>query len=215
VILAELIPGQGTIGMDLGLPSQKGLNEILSGSPAEITREKVQSALVSHGSGLKLLMASENPRDMYLTGQVNNYEILVSHLSVLARFVVLDLGAGLPPFVQKVLPLCQERIVVVEGVPNTINQTKLMIDEITNLGIDRLSILVVLNNRVRSEAQMAWTDVQQKLGHSIATILTPAPEMFFNATRLHTPAVTSEPTNVTSQQFLKIADLIIDHEKAK
>ena len=215
VILAELIPGQGTIGMDLGLPSQKGLNEILSGSPAEITREKVQSALVSHASGLKLLMASENPRDVYLTGQVNNYEILVSHLSVLASFIVLDLGAGLPPFVQKVLPLCQERIVVVEGVPNTINQTKLMIDEITNLGIDRLSILVVLNNRVRSEAQMAWTDVQQKLGHSIATILTPAPEMFFNATRLHTPAVTSEPTNVTSQQFLKIADLIIDHEKAK
>ena len=215
VILTELVPGQGTIGMDLGLPSQKGLNEILSGSPAEITREKVQSALASHGSGLKLLMASENPRDMYLTGQVNNYENLVSHLSVLARFVVLDLGAGLPPFVQKVLPLCQERIVVVEGVPNTISQTKLMIDEITNLGIDRLSILVVLNNRVRSESQMAWTDVQQKLGHSIATILTPAPEMFFNATRLHTPAVTSEPTNVTSQQFLKIADLIIDHEKAK
>ena len=104
---------------------------------------------------------------------------------------------------------------MVEGVPNTISQTKLMIDEITNLGIDRLSILVVLNNRVRSESQMAWTDVQQKLGHSIATILTPAPEMFFNATRLHTPAVTSEPTNVTSQQFLKIADLIIDHEKAK
>ena len=215
VILTELVPGQGTIGMDLGLPSQKGLNEILSGSPAEITREKVQSALASHGSGLKLLMASENPRDMYLTGQVNNYENLVSHLSVLARFVVLDLGAGLPPFVQKVLPLCQERIVVVEGVPNTISQTKLMIDEITNLGIDRLSILVVLNNRVRSESQMAWTDVQQKLGHSIATILTPAPEMFFNATRLHTPAVTSEPTNVTSQQFLKIADLILDHEKAK
>ena len=215
VILTELVPGQGTIGMDLGVPSQKGLNEILSGSPAEITREKVQSALVSHGSGLKLLMASENPRDMYLTGQVNNYEILVSHLSVLARFVVLDLGAGLPPFVQKVLPLCQERIVVVEGVPNTINQTKLMIDEIANLGIDKLGIMVVLNNRIRSEAQMAWTDVQPKLGHSIATILTPAPEMFFNATRLHTPAVTSEPTNVTSQQFLKIADLIIDHEKAK
>ena len=56
VILTELVPGQGTIGMDLGLPSQKGLNEILSGSPVEITKEKVQSAIVSHGSGLKVIV---------------------------------------------------------------------------------------------------------------------------------------------------------------
>ena len=79
VILAELIPGQGTIGMELGVPSQKGLNEILSGSAVEITKEKVQSALVLHASGLKLLLASENPRDVHLTSQVNNYEI--SHFS--------------------------------------------------------------------------------------------------------------------------------------
>ena len=51
---------------------------------------------------------------------------------------------GLPPFVQKILPLCHDRIVVIEGSPNTINQTKIMIDEIANLGIDRLSIMVVL-----------------------------------------------------------------------
>ncbi len=90
-----------------------------------------------------------------------------------------------------------------------------MIDEIVNLGIDRLGIMVVLNNRVRSESQMAWTEVQQKLEHSIAATLTPAPEMFLSAARVHTPAVTSQPTNVTAQQFLKIADLLIEHEKAK
>ena len=151
VILAELIPGQGTIGMELGLPGQKGLNELLSGSLVEVTKEKVQSALVSHGSGLKLLLASENPSDVYLSSQVDQYTALVSRLSVLARFIVLDLGAGLPPFVQKVLTLCHEQIIVLEGAANTINQTKLMIDEIVNLGIDRLDILVVLNNRMRSE----------------------------------------------------------------
>ncbi len=104
---------------------------------------------------------------------------------------------------------------MIEGAPHTINQTKIMIDEIANLGVDRLSILVILNNRVRSEAQMAWTEVQQQLGHSIATTITPAPEMFMSAARVHTPAVTSQPTNVSSQQFLKIADLLIEHEKAK
>ncbi len=215
VILAEMIPGRGTIGLDLGMSHQKGLKELLSGSAVEITREKVQSELAPHISGLKLLLASENPSDMHLTSQVNHYEILVTRLASLARFVVLDLGTGLPPFVQKILPLCNERIVIIEGSPSTITHTKLLIDEIANQGIDKMSILVVLNNRVRSESQMSWTDVQQKLGHSITSTLTPAPEMFIAAARLQTPAVLSQPTNVTSQQILKIADLILEREKAK
>lgn len=215
VILAELTPGQGTLGMDLGTPNPKGLNELLSGKAVEITREKVDSLLVSHGSGLRLLLASENPRDVHLTDQTANYERLVACLATLARFVVLDLGAGLPPFVEKILPLCSDRIVVVEGAPNTIAQSKILIDEIAGLGIDRAGISVVLNNRVRTDAQMPWMEVQQSLAHSITATLTPAPEMLIAATRTHTPAVLSQPTNLTSQQILKVADQILEREKVK
>ncbi len=97
----------------------------------------------------------------------------------------------------------------------TIQHTKFLIDEIAGLEIDRKTISVVLNNRQRSEAQMAWTKVQEKLGHSISTTLTPAPELFLQATRMQTPAVMCQPTNMTSQQFLKIADAILEREKAR
>lgn len=215
VILAELTPGQGTLGLDLSIPNQRGLTELLKGNPVEITREKVQSLLAPHSSGLKLLLASENPRDVSLTSQVNNYEVLVTRLASLARFVVLDLGIGLPHFVQKILPMCDERIVVLEGSQTTIQQSRFLIDEIINLGIDGKGVTAVLNNRVRSEAQMPWTQVQEKLGHSIAITLTPAPELFLQAERMQTLAVLCQPTNVTSQQFLKVADLIIEREKAR
>lgn len=215
VILAELTPGQGTLGMDLGAPNQKGLTEILQGTVAEVTREKVHASLVAHNSGVKLFLASENPRDVTLTSQVQNFQTLLSRLSALARFVILDLGAGLPLYVQKLLPLCNERIVVLEGTSNTIQHTKLLIDEIAALGIDRTSISVVLNNRQRSEAQMPWAQVQEKLNHSISATLTPAPELFLQANRLQTPAVMAQPTNMTSQQFLKIADAVIEREKAR
>jgi CheY-like chemotaxis protein len=215
VILAELTPGQGTLGMDLGAPNQKALTEILQGTVVEVTREKVQASLVQHNSGMKLLPASENPRDVTLISQVKNYEALVVRLASLARFIVLDLGVGLPNFVQNLLPMCHERIIVVEGVPNSIQHTKLLIDEIAALNIDRKTISVVLNNRQRSEAQMPWTQVQEKLDHSISATLTPAPELFLQAMRLQTPAVTSQPTNMTSQQFLKIADAVIEREKAR
>jgi MinD-like ATPase involved in chromosome partitioning or flagellar assembly len=199
----------------LGIPQQKALTEILQGSTVEVTREKVQVSLVSHSSGLKLLLASENPRDVSLTSQVKNYEVLMTRLASLARFVVLDLGVGLPQFVQKVLPMCNERVVVLEGALSTIQKTKYLIDEIANLGADRKGITAVLNNRVRSEVQTPWAQVQEKLGHSIAITLTPAPELFVQAARLLTPAVVCQPTNVTSQQFLKIADLILEREKAR
>lgn len=215
VILAELIPGQGTLGLELGIDDRKQLNELLSGTSAELTREKVLSALVPHASGVKVLTASESPHDVMLTGQVANYGILVSRLSSLARFIVLDLGMGLPPFVEKILPLCHERIVVLEGAPNSIHHTRILIDEIAGLGIDRKTITAVLNNRVRSEAQMPWTKVQEELNHSVAATITPAPELFAQATRMHSAAVVIQPTNVTSQQFFKLADLILEHEKAR
>jgi len=215
VILAELTPGQGTLGMDFGTPNQKGLTEILQGNAVEVTREKVQSALLPHGSGIKLLLASENPRDVTLTSQVQNYEALITRLAALGRYIVLDLGVGLPSFVQKILPLCNECIVVLEGVPGTIQHTKLLIEEITALNIDRKNINVVLNNRQRTEAQMAWAVVQEKLGHPITAMLTPAPELFMQASRMQTSAVMSQPTNMTSQQFLKIADAVIEREKAR
>jgi pilus assembly protein CpaE len=215
VILAELTPGQGTIGFDFGYQNPKGLTEILQGTVAEITREKVEASLSPHSSGVKFLLASGNPRDMTLTSQVKNYEALVARLTGLARFVILDFGSGMPAFVQSLLPLCNECIVVLEGVSTTIQHTRFLIEDIVALKVDPRNINVVLNNRMRSEAQMQMSQVQEKLGHSIAATLTPAPEAFLQATRLQTPAVICQPTNMTSQQFLKLAETVIEREKSK
>lgn len=215
VILAEMVPGQGTFGFNFGVSSQRSMNDFLQVTPPEITREKIQTALVPHNSGVKLLVASANPRDVTLTSQTFNYETLVTRLASMARFVVLDLGTGLPTFVQKILPLCSERVVVMEGTPSAIQHTKALISNMTDLNINPNSITVILNNRQRSEAQMPWTQVQDKLGHQIANTLTPAPELFLQAERMQTPAVMCQPTNMTSQQFLKAADSVIEREKAR
>lgn len=215
VILAQLTPGLGTLGMDLGIPSQAALTEMLQCTIPEITREKIQTSLVKHNSGLKLLLASENPRDVNLTSQVKNFEALVVQLSSLARFIVLDLGFGLPTYAQKLLLMCNERVVVLEGSASTIQHTKLLISEMNASNIQPETITVILNNRQRSEAQMSANKAQEKLGHPIAATITPAPELFSQAIRVHSPAVISQPSNMTSQQFLKLADAIIKREKTR
>jgi pilus assembly protein CpaE len=212
IILAELTPGQGSMVLDLGVENENGLSEILSMAPAEITRDSVSGQLFRHDAGFKVLAASNHPRDFQLSNQLAQYDNLVAHLAALGGFVVLDLGMGLPPFVQRLLPRIDELVVLVEGVPNTIAHTRALIDDLIEFGTPENHIAAVLNNRVRSESQIAWAEVQKQLGHAIAATLTPAPELFAQASRLKTPAVLCQPESLTAQQITKLVERIAEHE---
>jgi pilus assembly protein CpaE len=213
VIAAEMLPGQGTMALDMGVIASKGLVDLLSITrQAELTLDKVRESLTHHISGIKLLLASDRPRDMHLISQVANYETTLSLLTGLSRFVVLDLGVGMQPFAQKVLPLCNEVLIILEGAPNTIIHTKALIDDIASLGVNKKSINVVLNNRIRSDTQLASSQVQTKLDHEIISTLTPAPELFVQATRMQTPAILCQPDSLTTRQVNKLVDFITERE---
>ncbi len=212
VILAELTPGQGSLVLELGVENENELAEILSMAPAEITSDSVSKQLFQHDAGFKVLAASNYPRDFQLSNQLTQYENLIARIAALGRFIVLDLGMGLPPFVQRLLPQIDELVVLVEGVPNTIVHTRALIDDLTQFGTDKNRITAVLNNRVRSESQIAWTEVQKQLGHSIAATFTPAPELFLQASRLKTPAVLCQPESLTAQQVTKLVEQISEYE---
>jgi CheY-like chemotaxis protein/MinD-like ATPase involved in chromosome partitioning or flagellar assembly len=213
VIMTEMLPGQGALALDLGISHATGLADLLSlPKISEITRDKVHDSLAGHASGLKFLLASDRPRDMHLINQTTNYELMVKRLAGLARFIVLDMGVGLQPFAEKALPLCNDLLVVIEGVPNTIIRAIALIDDMAALGISKKNIHVVLNNRMRSETQLASSQVQTQLGHEIITTLTPAPELFVQATRMQTPAVVCQPDSLTARQIMKLVDFMIEQE---
>ena len=213
VIVAEMLPGQGALALDLGVTNSKGLVDLLSLSKlSEITRDSVRESLVHHMSGMKLLLASDRPRDMDLINQTANYETIISRLAGLARFVVLDLGVGLQPFAEKILRHCDETLIILEGVPNTIIHTRALMDDIAALGLPQKTINVVLNNRIRSDTQLPASQVQTKLDHEIISTLTPAPELFVQATRVQTPAVLCQPESLTARQVNKLVDFIVERE---
>jgi MinD-like ATPase involved in chromosome partitioning or flagellar assembly len=213
VIVAEMMPGQGALSLEMGLNHPTGLVDLLNCTKLnEITRDKVYEALVVHPSGLKLLLASDHPRDMHMINQAANYEVIIKRLMGMARFVVLDLSVGLQPFAEKTLPLCDELIVVIEGVPNTIIHAAALIDDIAALGFAKKNIHVVLNNRMRSDTLLPSSQVQSSLGHEIICTLTPAPELFVQATRMQTPAVISQPESLTARQVSKLVDFLTERE---
>jgi len=212
VVLAELTPGQGSLALELGIAEDGGLAKLLGKPPAEITRNNIAQELIQHDAGFKVLTASNHPRDFHLINQTSQYENLVARLATLGQYIVLDMGMGLPPFVQRILPMINELIVVVEGNPNTVTYTRALINDLLEFGTNKDHIAAVLNNRLRSETQITWAEVQEQLEHPIAATLTPAPELFAQASRLKTPAVLCQPDSLTSQQISKLVERVTEHD---
>src|SRR4029079_11062037 len=71
---------------------------------------------------------------------------------------------------------------------------------------------VVLNNRIRSDTQLPSSQVQAKLEHEIISTLTPAPELFVQATRVQTPAIMCQPDSLTARQITKLVDFVTERE---
>ena len=215
VVLAELVPGRGTLGMDLGLNDQQTLARFLGSDPADVTRDRVREALIPHLSGVRLLLASSQPGDIHLTSHVGNYETLVKRLSTLGRYIVLDLGSGLSPYAQKVIPMCSQLLVVLEGLPNSITHTRALMDEIVKLGFKKRNMLTALNNRTRSDTQMTASAVQDQLDYPLTVTFSAAPELMTQATRMQTAGVLCQPDGVIAKQVTKLTDKIVELEAAR
>jgi pilus assembly protein CpaE len=213
VIVAELQAGMGTLGPDAGVPDPLGLTRLLQAAQVDVTRQKVREELISHESGLRLLASSIHPRDALLMENLPQVELIVNRLAYLAPYVVLDLGAGLSKLNQALVKMCDQLIVILEPIQNTIMHTRALITDLVELGISPRSIQAVVVNRIRSDTQMNWTQVQDKLEHPVPVAITPAPELIYQAVRTKSVTASAQPNSLTAQQFAKLAALLLDLEK--
>lgn len=213
VIVAEMVPGNGTLGLDLGFEDREGLDRLLRLPPQEIMRQKVLESLVRHTSGLKLLLASEKPAAKTLINQVDQYVVLLARLITLTNFVILDLGNGIFPFTARLLPSCQQLLIVTEPAPNTVLHTRALLQDLKQMGIGESQLIVVLNNRVRSETILPAAEVQNRLAHPVAVTITPAPELFHMAIHKRTIPFLAQRDNLAMRQIEKLAAIIRPEEK--
>jgi MinD-like ATPase involved in chromosome partitioning or flagellar assembly len=203
----------GSLGPDLGELEPQALVDLLSGNLVDMTRQKVKEKLFVHETGLRLLLGSVHPKDNALASALEPMEMLVNRLSFLARYLVLDMGAGLTPLAQKLVPSCNMLIVLAEPVVNALAQSKMLIDDLVALGVARKRIPLVIVNRIRSDTQLGLSQIENQLGQSPVVTITPAPELLYQATRSKTIAIAARPESLTAQQFAALATAMLNAEK--
>lgn len=209
VALGELRPGQGSIGLILGYPNASSLNNLLTMEAHEIRMQDVENALVTHGSGIQLLLSSYIPLDAEYMSKSAQMSTIVKYLGRVSPNVVLDLGAGLPSSIGGVVNQCDVVLLVIEPVPITMIQAKEMIANLESRGVLRHQIKPVLVSRTRLEITLAHDQVQQELDLPLAGIITPAPELAYQASILHQPMIVQQPESVTYSQMKRLTTTIL------
>jgi DNA-binding response OmpR family regulator/CO dehydrogenase nickel-insertion accessory protein CooC1 len=215
IIVAEFRPGEGSMALDLGYLNPVGLNRLLQCPANEISNKDVETELITHKTDVRFLLSSYLPSDARYIQANNHFETIARTLSYLANYIVLDLGPGISPITDKVLPICDEIIIVMEPIPNSITRTQLLAEELASRGFGERRVSTVLYNRQRTEMQYSLTQVQKEFRHAIALVFTAAPELTYQATKANQPLVIQHPDNLTSQQFAKLADNIAKHVRNK
>ena len=215
VIIAELRPGEGTMALDLGYLNPEGMNRLLQRAPSEINLQDVESELLTHKTDVRLLLSSYNPLDARHLAHPDHFEAIAHQLAFLAQYIVLDLGPAITPITDKVLGVCDELIVLLEPIPHTLTRTHILIDALAARGFGEGRVNTVLYNRQRTEMQFSLAQVQKEYKHPISIVFTAAPELVYQASRNNVPLVVQHPDNLTSQQFLKLADSISKRVRPK
>jgi CheY-like chemotaxis protein len=213
VIVAELRPGMGTLGPDMGEINPQAMTEILSRKISDLTRQRIQELLYTHGTGLRLLFGSLQSKDALIPNAPVLIETLVDRMSYLTPYLVLDLGNGLTPLNQRILPACSILLVLVEPVASSILYSKSLIADLKDLTGGKKKIAAVVVNRIRSDTQLNMVQIEELLDQTPLVAITPAPELIYAAIRRKTTTVSIRPDDLTAQQFGMLAQVILDFEK--
>ncbi len=213
VVIAELRPGQGTMGLELGHPALNGLGSLLAQPAQQITPQAVEEVLVSYLAGVRLLFASFDPAEVARSTNLTALETVARYVRQAGRYSILDLGPSLQPAMPKILPLCDEILVVVDGFPQTVQMAKTLVDYLLMHGIGQGRIAAVLVNRTRADIQMAWMDIQNRLGVPVATVIPPMPETAYRAQQSNKPMVLMQPHGMLAAQMGKVVRAQIEKSR--
>jgi len=205
-ILADIRPGQGSLGLALGMGRASGMSNLLTKPAAEINARTIESELVAHTSGLKLLLCSIRPKEAQLNVNPDTAALILKNTRSLARNVVVDLGAGLTRQNARLVKDLDQVALVVEPYRVALNMAREMLKELEAAGLNRGRTNVVLINRTASTLQVPWQEAEQIINHEMVAIISPAAELAFQASEAGFPMVLFQPTSIVATQMTKVAE---------
>jgi pilus assembly protein CpaE len=205
-IIADFRMGNGSLGHMLGLGRSTGMANLMSKPASEINANAIQQEVVVHKSGLKALLSSSRPRETLLKVNFDTVQAIIREMRSQGNPALFDLGAGLTPLTMRLHSEIDQLVVVLDPASITLAMGRDLLQELTRAGSTNIHLVVV--NRSKIAQQPPWNDVEEALGQEIRAIISPAPDLAFQAMEAGTPIVTHQPNAIVASQIAKLAETL-------
>jgi pilus assembly protein CpaE len=205
-IAAEMKPGEGSWGIELGLETKSSLSKLLEMGVPEITSRAVSEMLVPTQYGVPILLASNDPKMGVLGANAQQYRAIIEQLANLAEMTLLDIGTSFHPSFDAIIENCNEMIMVIDPQPLCIKQTRTLLNYIKPLGFGPIKpISIVMVNRARADMSMSMSQIEEVLGTNVAVGIPPSGEQAYFSMTKNVPLSLVQPDGILAQQFLQLA----------
>jgi len=205
VVLADLHSSAGDVALQLGLSRSAGLPTLLGRKPEEINAKAVESILVGHVSGARLLLTPSEQRAEIKDIPGPHAETIIRHLGSLGDVVILDLGSRLDDGVRAALSLVSRLVIALEPQRTAVMLAQSLISAIEQLGVGPDRIVIVVVNRSPSASTLSKSTIEGLLSRDVAVVVSPAPEVAFQSSEQGSPIIMVQPGNIVSDQFRDLA----------
>jgi pilus assembly protein CpaE len=212
VLAAEMRPGQGTWGEELGISDNLGLLNLLRKPRGEINTSAVGGQLSQNTFGVPLLLASNETCEAECMIALPQYEAVIDEIGQLADLIVLDIGSSFHPAYELFTRVCDEMLILLEPLPVMVKRTRLLVAELkTHTYGSAKALTLVTINRARAEMTLSKSQIEEALGQSVTLGFPPAPELAYLSVNRSAPMYLLQPEGIISKQFDILAEHILGH----
>jgi len=209
LILAELQPGIGAIGLQLGLPRPVGLSNLLQMRLNGLDQENLEKELVEYTPEMHLLLADYDPSNATTPYPAAHIQRIIALLPDLADLVVLDLGNRIGSDSLEAIRQADQIILCLAAQQTSLAMSQSLLESLkqTEARLDRTGIVVV--NTVPPSQPAIAHRIETQLQLPIMGKVSPALELAQASAEQEKPMILLQPESSTADQFRELAQRVI------
>jgi len=209
VFLLGFASGAASLPLQLGMQPQQGLEALAERSPQALDAESILSRMDRHTSGVMLLGGPAQAFGSSPSLDPQQAEAVLRRLGEVGDYILVDLGSNLEAMNQRLLRLTNYTFIVTEPQQVAVRLTQSLLDRLDELEIGRHRIGVVLMHKAPSATSLTKEALEKQLQREIVGVVSPAPELAFQAADQGTPMVMMQTDSLPVQQFSQLAGFVV------
>jgi pilus assembly protein CpaE len=202
VVLVDLDLQFGDVGLALGLSPTRTMYELMRAGPP-FDHEKLDRHLITHASGVKVLVAPTRP-DHASAVSIDYLRDVYAALRTMSDVVIVDTPPGFTPEVIATIDVSTSAVMVGMLDSLSLKNTKLGIETLELMGYAGEDVTLVLN-RADSRVGITHDDVAAIIGRT-PDVLVPSDREIPRSVNEGTPIVAARERSDAAKAFRELAD---------